>query len=455
MTASAVGVTTALLDAPGPLLSAKLSVPKPRELVVPRRRLFEQLTEGLSRPLTVVSGPPGSGKTTLVASWIAHELAPGTVAWLTLDEGDTPSTFWRYVVESLRRHGVELPSDLGALRRPIERPFLEQLATALADCHGPVILVLDQFESITSPALLRDLDFVLTNAASELRLVLTTRSEPRALASRRSLRGELSRIGTADLAFDRHEAEALLAQHGIHLTPKLLDGLEPHVQGWAAGLRMCATALRRQDPAGFIASLPSVPTGLADYLVEEVLDRRPGPVREFLLQTSVVDRLCPDLADALTGGTRGADLLARLARENVLVEAVDQPPGWYRFHPMLAEVLRVELRRRHPDTVADLHRRAACWFASRLAFAPVLENPPTDADDAMAHVVAASVAMTASDLDLAIARLDRAEALAATVPAEDRSVFDAAVALVRSVIDRRLIAGETPRSMAQGRVSGI
>ncbi len=331
MTVSTGSIEAASIDAPVSLLSAKLSVPKPRELVVPRYRLFDQLTEGVTRPLTIVSGPSGSGKTTLVASLIAHELAPGRVAWLTLDENDDhPGIFWRHVVESLRCHGVDLPSDVGSPLHPgpVEPSLLERLAAALADRHEPAILVLDQFEAVTSSELLRDLDSVLMDAAPELRLVLITRSEPGALARRHLLRGELTSIRAADLAFRADEAESLLAQHGIHLAPTAFDQLAQHVEGWAAGLRLCVVAMQQhRDPVRFIESLPSGRAGLADYLVAEVLDAQPEPVRDFLLRTSVVEPLSPELVDALTDWSNGADQVATFARQNTLAEAVDEAAG--------------------------------------------------------------------------------------------------------------------------------
>ena len=476
------------LDVSQSLLIAKLAVPKPRDLVVPRQRLFELLTDGACGPLTIVSGPAGSGKTTLVASWIAHELPPGQVAWLTLDpHDDEPGVFWSSVVESLRLHGVDLPGDIGHPLSPatVDPSFLETLAADLAGSHQPVILVLDQFESITNVRLQRDLDFVLRNAAPELRLVVATRREPGGLSSRYLLRGELTEIRTGELAFEPHEAAALLAQHGIHLSPGTLSELQRHTEGWAAGLRLCALAMGgRSDPAGFIARLPFGHAGLADYLVEEVLEAQPERVRDFLLLTSVVDRVCPELADELTGHLDAEFVLPALTRDNLLVEPVDEAPLWYRYHPLLAHVLRNELQRRRPEAVVEQHRRAARWFSSqgdyvsaavhagasgdwnaacaavvrRLGIVPILEERasadlldvlstlPGDVTDAMVDVVRAARAVVALDFETAVAHLYDAESRMDHVAAADRSAVCASIALVRVVIARRVLDEQSARA---------
>ena len=270
-------------DASGSLRVAKLSLPKEGGLLVPRRRLFDRVTEGVAGPVTVVYGPAGSGKTTLVASWIAHDLATGPVAWVTLDPADNqPGIFWTYVVEALRRHGVDLPPSVGHPVRPdaVDRSFLEDLAAALASSTQTVVLVLDQFEAVTNSQMLRDLDFVLRNAAPELRLVLTTRRQPAGAFSRYVLSGRVVQIHADDLAFRTDEAAALLAQHEITLPADTLRELQGHLEGWASGLRLCALALQSgDDPAELIARLPSGHAQIAGHLVDDVLDRQPKPVR--------------------------------------------------------------------------------------------------------------------------------------------------------------------------------
>jgi LuxR family maltose regulon positive regulatory protein len=476
------------LDAPRSLLIAKLTVPKPRDLVVPRQRLFQQLTDGVSRPLTIVTGPAGSGKTTLLASWVAHEQPPGQVAWLTLDaHDDEPGVFWTYLVESLRLHGIDLPPDIRHPLHPgeVDRLFLESLAAALAGQVDPVVLVLDQFESTSNVRVRRDLDFVLRNAAPMLRLVVATRRDPGALSGRYLLRGELTVVRTGDLAFTSAEADALLRQHGIELSPDALSELQRHTEGWAAGLRLWALASQRlSDPAASIAGLPFDHVGLADYLVEEVLDAQPEHVHDFLLMTSVVDRVCPDLADALTGQTDGSFLLPALTRDNILIEPVDEALRWYRYHPLLAQVLRNELQRRHPEAVVEQHRRAARWFGThadyvsaavhagaagdwdaacaavvrRLGIVPLLEERasadlvdvlsalPDEAEGAMVDLVRAAQAVVALDLETAVARLYEADCEIDAVPTEDRSVLSAGIALVRLVIARRVLDEQSARA---------
>ena len=460
------------------LLTAKLRVPTAGHLVLPRPQLFARLSRGAAGPLTVVSAAAGSGKTTLVASWIAAGLSPGRVAWLTLDpDDDQPGVFWTSVVASLRRHGVPLPAAVGVPLRPdeVERPFLAELAVALADPAHPVVLVLDQFEVVTGPAVSRDLDFVLRNADPGLRLVVLTRTDPGGLLQRQLLHTAVTEIGAADLALDLDEAAAVLGQHGVSLRPVALTALQDQVRGWAAGLRLCAIAMqRRVDPESFVTGLPGGDARLAGYLVDEVLDTQTDDVRDFLLRTSIVERLCPSLADELTGRGDADLMLSTLMRSNLLVEMIDEAPRWFRYHPLFSQVLRSELRRRHPETVRGLHVAAAGWLEQRglyldaarhyatagdrhgacaaivrrLGVIPLLEGRapatltdiaaglPAGSGSAMVAAVRAAAAVGRSDLPLAAAALDTADAaLPAEAPA-DRTALRGVCALTRVVLAR-------------------
>ena len=461
-----------------PVAAAKMRVPAPGHLVVPRDRLFTRLGQGATGPLTVVSAAAGSGKTTLVASWVAAGLAPGPVAWLTLDTHDNQSgVLWTLILASLGRAGVHLPPSVGFPLRPdgVEQAFLAELAIAVAGGPEPVVLVLDQFEVLTDSDLSRDLDFVLGLAAPNLRLVVLTRTDPGVLLHRRLLQGKVTQIGTADLAFHLDEAAAVLRQHGVALTPTTLIELQDHVRGWAAGLRLCAIAMQRRiDQESFVAGLPAADLRLADYLVDEVLDTQTIDVRDFLLRSSIVDRLCPSLADVLTGRTDSDLVLTSLMRSNLLLEMIDDESRWYRFHPMFAQVLRTELRRAHPDEIRGLHLAAARWFdehgllpdAARhhaaagdwhgacaaivrgWAVIPLLEGRaaatvlgiadalPARPGSAMEAVVRAAMAVSRLDLPAAAALLDDGEAAVMKEAAADQTALRVACALTRVVLAR-------------------
>lgn len=470
--------TTAADPAGGhPLLAAKLSVPVIRTPVVGRPRLIELVSHGVEGPLTVVSGAAGAGKTLLLASWTAEGSAPGPVAWVTLDSfDDQPGVFWAYVIEALRRAGVEL-EDVGHpfVAESVARPLLARVADSLARRSTPVVLVLDQLDVLGHRQIREDIDFVLHAAAPMLRLVLLTRNDGPLPLHRYELRGELERIRDADLAFTAEEAADLLRQHGIRLTPRGLASLTENTRGWAAGLRLSAVAMQRQaDPDGFAAALPHAGGTLARYLVDEVLDAQPDEIREFLLRTCIVDRLCPTLADLLTGRSDGEDALAALRRANVLIEELDQAPGCYRYHPLFTHVLRRELLRRSPDLVGELHRRASGWFEQagllveavghataagdwQLATASLvrglglgallagrqrsqldsaLAGLPEAESGAMPAVVRAARAMTRFELDVSRDQLALAEKLADEEPEAHRAPLLASAAVLRSILAR-------------------
>lgn len=482
-----------------PLLAAKLSVPIIRTPLVSRPRLLELVSHGVEGPLTVVSGAAGAGKTLLLASWIAAGRAPGPVAWVTLDDfDDQPGVFWAYVIEGFRRAGVEL-EDVGNpfLAEGVARPLLARVADRLARRAAPVVLVLDQLDVLGHRQIREDIDFVLHAAAPMLRLVLLTRNDGPLPLHRYELRGELVRIRNADLAFTRGEAADLLRQHGVQLTEQSLAALTEHTRGWAAGLRLSAVAMQRQtDPDLFAAALPDAGGTLARYLVDEVLDAQTAEIREFLLRTSIVDRLCPTLADALTGRSDGEEALATLRRGNVLIEELEQAPGCYRYHPLFTHVLRRELRRRGPDLVDELHRRASAWFEQtgllieavghaaaaadwQLATASLvrglglgallagrqrsqldstLEGLPEAEPGAMPAVVRAARAMTRFELDVCRDQLGLAEKLAGEEPEHHRAALLASTAVLRSILARTtgdLAAAEEALAEGEAQLASI
>jgi len=244
-----------------PLLRAKFSVPKARGLLVPRPRLFDQLSRGVeTSALTYVSAPKGWGKTSLVASWIGHDLPAGQLAWLSLDSGDNdPDRFWLAVVAALRTHGVVVPAVLGSPRRTVvDRMFLDTVATAVVAGPGTVVLVLDRFEVITDPRILRDLDRVLRHAWRDLRIVMTSRRRSLHRFPPYLLTQDMTPLDRDTLAFTTEETEALLVQHGLSLEPRLVDALQRQTEGRADALRLCATAMESEPvPGRVLGSIPA------------------------------------------------------------------------------------------------------------------------------------------------------------------------------------------------------
>ncbi len=375
-----IGVAASGEDA---LLATKLHVPGPQPGFVARPRLLERLEEGLARGLLLVCAPAGFGKTSLLADWARRGQRP--VAWLSLDEGDNdPARFWRHVVAALGRARPGIAEQVAPLLGPPAPASFEGLVTALinqlATQPDQVLLVLDDYHLIEAPPVHGSLGFLLEHRPPGLHLVLTSRVDPPFGLARLRARGQLAELRDADLRFTAEEAAALLREA---VGPDLPDGavaaLTARTEGWVAGLQLAGLSLRGQaDVAGFVASFSGSHRYVLDYLAEEVLERQPEPVRGFLLATSVLERLSGELCDAVTGRTDSQRLLEGIERANLFLVSLDEVRGWWRYHQLFADLLRVRLQQQRPDRVLALHRAAASWHEEHGLV-----------DDAVRHAVAA------------------------------------------------------------------
>ena len=329
-----------------------------------RPGLLERL--GASARVTVVSAPPGSGKTILLRSWIDGAALGDSAAWVLVgrDERD-PRRFWLSVLEALRQTGPA-----AGLVRPTTVPDLdgwaivEQLLKDLAPLAEPVWLVVDDVHELGSAEALRQLELLVLHAPPELRFVLATRHDLRLGLHRLRLEGELTEIRADDLRFSLAEARELFQAAGVQLSDSALGMLHKRTEGWAAGLRLAALSLSgHPDPGRFAAEFSGSERMVAEYLLAEVLDRQPEEVRRLLLRTSVLEQVNGDLADALTGGSGGERVLQELEEANAFVVSLDAPRSWFRYHRLFADLLQLELRRTAPGGVTALHKVAANWFA--------------------------------------------------------------------------------------------
>ena len=336
-----------------------------RVATVPRPGLWEQLGEAAR--VTVVSAPPGSGKTVLLRSWIGAAGLAERAAWVTVgsDEGD-PQGFWLSVLGALRRTvpGSALVRALTAAPDLDGWAIVERLLTDLAPLQERIWLVIDDVHELGPDQVLRQLELLVMRAPKELRFVLATRHDLRLGLHRLRLEGELAEIREPDLRFTVAEARELFDAAAVELPELAVVMLHERTEGWAAGLRLAALSLAgHPDPARFAEEFSGSERTVAEYLLAEVLDRQSDEVRRLLLRTSVLERVNGELADLLTGDEGGERVLQDLDEANAFVVSLDAGRSWFRYHHLFAGLLQLELRRTEPGEVAALHKLAAGWLA--------------------------------------------------------------------------------------------
>ena len=372
------------------LLATKLHVPRPQPGFVPRPRLVEALGEGLARGRVLVCAPAGFGKTALLADWARGGGRP--VAWLGLDGGDSdPARFWRYAVAALDRARPGLAGRVGPLPPPSFEGLVTALINELAADPGPdeVLLVLDDYHLVDSGPVHESVAFLLENLPPGLRVVVSSRADPPLPLARLRARGQLAELRAADLRFTSEEAAALLGEAaGPGLPGPAVTALVARTEGWAAGLQLAALSLQgHTDAAGFVAAFSGSHRFVLDYLADEILDGQAGPVRAFLLETSVLERLSGELCDAVTGRAGSQAMLQDIERAGLFLVPLDEVRGWWRYHQLFADLLRARLQAEQPGRMAALHRAAAAWC-----------DEHDLADDAVRHALAAGDAAWAARL---------------------------------------------------------
>lgn len=363
-----------------PILTTKLYIPPPRPQVVLRPRLLAQLTAGLNHKLTLISAPAGFGKTTLISEWVNHRQRP--VAWLSLDEQDSdPQRFITYFVAALRTIDPEVGQAVFGLLQSPQPPTPEAVLTTLlneiASISTNFILVLDDYHLLESQAIDQALTFLIEHLPPQMHLVMTTREDPNLPLPRLRVRRQLTELRAADLRFTPNEAADFLNQAmGLNLTADEVNALETRTEGWIAGLQLAALALQsmattqsQQDIADFIQSFSGSHRFVLDYLVEEVLHQQTPAMQTFLLRTSILERLCGPLCEAVLGNsqTAGQEILERMEQTNLFIVPLDNERRWYRYHHLFADLLRQRLNQsieseNESIDIVDLHLRASHWY---------------------------------------------------------------------------------------------
>ncbi len=335
--------------------------------LIDRGDLLAALDRATAGKVTIISAPAGSGKTSLLRAWTGRQGQPRRLAAVQVprDQQDAQQ-FCLALLDAVRRAAGAVN---GAEPQPATpefnaRAMADRVLAELADADGDITLVIDDVHELTSPDALGQLTRLLTNLPPHAHAVLTSRRDvPRLRLHQLRLAGELTEIRAADLRFSERETRELLEASGIALSEAGVALLHQRTEGWAAGLRLAAISLAgHPDPERFVAEFSGSDRTVAEYLVDEMLERQPAEIQDLLLRTCLLDRVNGELADLLAGRPGSERILLELEDANAFVVSLDPGRTWFRYHHLFADLLRLELRRRMPEEIPALHRRAAGWF---------------------------------------------------------------------------------------------
>lgn len=351
------------------LLKTKLYLPRLKPDMVLRQRLISRLEEIPKYKLTLVSAPAGFGKTSVLAEWAAQ--SESLVGWISLDSGDNdPTRFFAYLCsafENLIEDSVLNSQSMLESFQPLQTlSLIAVLLNDLAKISDPLVLVLDDYQFITSKSIHEAVTYLLDHAGLNLHLVIASRADPPLALARLRSQGELLEVRTDDLRFTLEEAVDFFNQTmKIDITTEDIKALAERTEGWAVGLQMAAISLQGSpDRKQFIHTFSGSHRYILDYLIQEVLDRQPVYVRDFLMKTSILERFCGDLCESVVGETTEPvfQTLDYLDRSNLFLIPLDEEHRWYRYHHLFADLLATQLQRYQPQIVSELHSRASLWF---------------------------------------------------------------------------------------------
>ncbi|MGI9147070.1 MAG: AAA family ATPase [Chloroflexota bacterium] len=445
--------------------------------LVPRPELLGILERAAAGPVTLVTGPAGSGKTVLVRSWLEDRGPDQPAAWVSVERGERdPQRFWTTLVNELRAAGANIealtpsPEFDGAAA-------VRELVAELVSLNQRLVLVIDDLHEVGAADILEQLSYLLDHLPSALHVLLITRHDLQLGLHRRRLAGELTELRSADLRFTLDETRTMLSALGIGLSETSLQLLHDRTEGWVAGLRLATISLTgHPDPERFVVQFSGSERTVAEYLLAEVLQRQPAHVRRLLLRASLFDRINGPLGDLLTGSSDSGRQLQALADAGAFVVVLDSNRTWFRLHHLLGDLLAVELRHTEPDQITRLQLAAAKWYAEHgfvieaithaqaagdrdMAAGLLIEHYfslTLDGRQATAHalldafapypevaapevaLVIAAEQLAEGSLDQAAAYLGLAQRHAEAVPGEGRHRFDMAMLVNRLTLARRL-----------------
>jgi LuxR family maltose regulon positive regulatory protein len=332
-----------------------------------REDLLELLDRAVTKRVTVISAPPGSGKTSLLRAWAGRSANPRRVAFVSVDRDQQDAQlFWATVLDAIRSPARSIdretqPAPTAALD---DDQAVNRVLSELGEHAEPVALIIDDLHELRSADALAQLEQLLAMLPSSARVVLSSRRDPAIRLHRLRLADEVAELRAGDLQFTERETRELLAASEISLSGAGVAALYQRTEGWAAGLRLAVISLSgHPDPERFVAEFSGTDRAIGEYLMAEMLDGQPSEVQSMLLRTSLVDRMNGELADLLAGRSGSEQMLLELEDANAFVMSLDAQRTWFRYHQLMADFLRLELRRTLADELGDLHRRAAQWFA--------------------------------------------------------------------------------------------
>ena len=350
-----------------PILATKLFIPPPRPNLFSRPRLVELFKQGLDRKLTLISTPAGFGKTTLVSECVP--VCERAITWVSLDDGDNDKTrFLLYFISALKKIDFEIGDGVWeALHatQPLDiDTLLIGLLNEIAELKQSFVMVFDDYHTISETDIHEILIFILENQPPNMHLVISGRSDPPWPLARWRVRQEMTEIRTKDLRFTPEEAFSLL--NGIMKLEISMDdvlSLDTRIEGWIAGLQLAAISLQgKDDVSGFIQTFAGSHRFIFDYLIEEIFEQLSPEIQDFLLRTSILERMSAPLCDAITGKVGSRSILDYLEKLNLFIIPLDDQRQWYRYHHLFADLLAGRLQELHPDLVHVLHLHASFWF---------------------------------------------------------------------------------------------
>lgn len=358
-----------------PLLSTKLNIPPQRPHLVTRPQLTQKLTSDLwqnqefTRKLTLISAPAGYGKTTLVIEWLAAISAKSLTAWLSLDEADNdPTRFLSYIIAAVKQtlpgFGESTSNLIQSQPQPPGEVILATLINEIAANPASIILTLDDYHAIQTPAIHQQLATFIEHQPASVHLVIISREDPLLPLARLRARGHLMEIRQDDLRFSPIEcSDFLINRMGLSLSESDVTALERRTEGWIAGLQLAALSMQNlSDLAGFVQTFTGSSRYVLDYLIEEVYNQQSTEVQDFLIKTSILERLSAPLCNAVAGIVNSHELLEILEQANLFILPLDQSRSWYRYHRLFADLLRSRLRVADRINETVLHIQASQWL---------------------------------------------------------------------------------------------